>query len=299
LRRDRDRGIMTVVSTHADGGSDMRLLLGHSPDPDDAFMFYALAAGKIDAEGLEFEHVLQDIETLNRRAEKSELDITAVSVHAYAYLHDRYVLLPHGASMGDGYGPLFVARRAMDQDELRGARIAVPGLRTSAYLAARLALGEFDAVVVPFDRIMAHVSAGESDAGLLIHEGQLTWAQAGFHKVLDLGEWWRDVAGGLPLPLGVNAVRRDLPPDIVRRSVRVLGRSIRYALEHRAPAVQHALQWGRGLDTPLADRFIGMYVNELTEDLGERGREGIRVFLDRGHAAGILPAPVPVEFAAG
>jgi 1,4-dihydroxy-6-naphthoate synthase len=277
----------------------VRLLLGHSPDPDDAFMFYALAAGKVDTEGLEFEHVLQDIETLNRRAERGELEITAMSVHAYAYLHDRYRVLPHGASMGDGYGPLFVARRPLGVADLRRSRIAVPGLRTSAYLAARLALGEFDAVVVPFDRIMEHVYAGESDAGLLIHEGQLTWKQAGFHKVLDLGEWWRDETGGLPLPLGVNTVRSNLPPDVVAKCVRVLGRSIRYALEHRAPAVQHALQWGRGLDTPLADRFIGMYVNELTEDLGERGRAAIRAFLDRGHTAGILPAAVPVEFAAG
>lgn len=277
----------------------MRLLLGHSPDPDDAFMFYALAAGKIDTEGLEFEHVLQDIETLNRRAERGELEITALSVHAWAFLHDRYLLLPHGASMGDGYGPLFVSRRPLDVEGLKRSRIAIPGLRTSAYLAARLALGEFDAVVVPFDRIMEHVRSGESDAGLLIHEGQLTWREAGFHKVLDLGEWWRDETDGLPLPLGVNAVRRDLPADVVQRCVRVLGRSIRYGLEHRAPAVQHAMQWGRGLDTPLADRFIGMYVNELTEDLGERGRAGIRTFLERGYAAGLLPAQVRAEFAAG
>ncbi len=275
----------------------MRLTLGHSPDPDDAFMFYALAAHKIDAEGLEFEHILQDIETLNQRAERSEIDITALSVHAYAYLHDRYILLPHGASMGDGYGPLFVARRPMGIDALRKSRIAVPGLRTSAYLAARLALGEFEHVVVPFDRIMEHVRSGESDAGLLIHEGQLTYSEAGFHKVLDLGEWWRDETKGLPLPLGVNAVRRDLPPQIIQGCVRVLGASIRYALEHRAPAVQHAMRWGRGLDTNLADRFIGMYVNDLTEDLGERGRAGIREFLARGVAAGIVPGPVTVEFA--
>lgn len=276
----------------------MLLRLGHSPDPDDAFMFYALAAGKIDAEGLEFEHVLQDIETLNQRAERGELEITALSVHAYAYLHDRYLLLPHGASMGDGYGPLFVARRPMTVEALRRTRIAVPGLRTSAYLAARLALGEFAHEVVAFDRIMDVVRAGEFDAGLLIHEGQLTYAGAALHKVLDLGEWWRDETGGLPLPLGVNAVRRDLPAEVVRRITRVLGKSIRYALEHRAPAVQHAMRYGRGLDTPLADRFIGMYVNALTEDLGERGRAGIRAFLERGHAAGILPHPVTLEFAA-
>jgi len=275
----------------------MLLKLGHSPDPDDAFMFYALAQACIDTEGLQFEHILQDIETLNQRAERSELDITALSVHAYAYLHDRYQVLPHGASMGDGYGPLFVARTPMAAAALRGARIAVPGLRTSAYLAARLAVPEFEPVVVPFDRIMEHVRAGHSDAGLLIHEGQLTYAAEGFHKVLDLGEWWRDATGGLPLPLGVNAVRRDLPPDVKRRLVRVLGASIRYALAHRAPAVQHAMRWGRGLDTPTADRFIGMYVNELTEDLGARGREGIREFLARGAAAGLVPGPIPVDFA--
>lgn len=275
----------------------MRLALGHSPDPDDAFMFWALAAGKIDAEGLEFEHVLQDIETLNRRAERGELEITALSVHAYAYLHERYLLLPHGASMGDGYGPLIVASRPMSVEEVRAARIAVPGLRTSAYLAARLALGPFEHALVPFDRIMDQVRAGEVDAGLLIHEGQLTWEDAGLHKVLDLGEWWRGTTGGLPLPLGVNAVRRGLPADVVRRVVRVLERSIRYGLEHRAPAVQHALRWGRGLDTRLADRFIGMYVNDLTLDLGERGRAGIDEFLRRGHAAGIVPGPVRVEFA--
>ena len=275
----------------------MHLRLGHSPDPDDAFMFYALAAGKIDCEGLEFEHVLQDIETLNRRAESGEFEITALSVHAYAYLHDRYLLLPHGASMGDGYGPLFVARRPLDVEELRRATIAVPGLRTSAYLAARLALGDFAHRVVAFDRIMEAVRAGEADAGLLIHEGQLTYAGADLHAVLDLGVWWRDETGGLPLPLGVNAVRRDLPADVVRRVTRVLGASIRYALEHRRPAVQHALRYGRGLDDALADRFIDMYVNELTEDLGERGRAGIREFLGRGHAAGLIPGPIALEFA--
>jgi 1,4-dihydroxy-6-naphthoate synthase len=274
----------------------MLLKLGHSPDPDDAFMFYALAHDCIDTEGLQFEHILQDIETLNQRAAHSELDITALSVHAYAYLHDRYQLLPHGASMGDGYGPVFIARTPMPAAKLHGARIAVPGLRTSAYLAARLAVPEFEPLVVPFDAIMEHVRTGQCDVGLLIHEGQLTYAAEGFHKVLDLGEWWRDVSGGLPLPLGVNAVRRDLPAEVKRRLLRVLGASIHYALAHRAPAVQHALQWGRGLDTPTADRFIGMYVNELTEDLGERGRAGIREFLSRGAAAGLVPGPIPVDF---
>jgi len=275
----------------------MRLQLGHSPDPDDAFMFYALAAGRIDTEGLEFVHVIEDIETLNRRAEHGELEVTALSVHAYAYLHSRYLLLPHGASMGDGYGPLLVSRRPLRVQDLRAARIAVPGLRTSAFLAARLAVGAFEPVVVPFDRIMAHVGAGEADAGLLIHEGQLTYAGFDLHKVLDLGAWWRDETEGLPLPLGMNAVRRDLPADVVRRITRVLGASIGYALAHREPAVQHALRYGRGLDRGLADRFIRMYVNALTQDLGERGRAGVVEFLRRGHAAGLVPGPVPIDFA--
>jgi 1,4-dihydroxy-6-naphthoate synthase len=277
----------------------VKLKLGHSPDPDDAFMFWALAKDLVDCEGLEFEHVLEDIETLNQRAARGELEITALSVHAYAFLHDRYLLLPHGASMGDGYGPLFVARRPMTIGALRAARIAVPGLRTSAYLAARLALGEFEAAVVPFDGIMDAVRAGEVDAGLLIHEGQLTYKDAGLHEVLNLGVWWREQTDGLPLPLGVNAIRRDLPGDVIRKATRVLERSIRHGLEHRAPAVQHALQWGRGLETTLADRFIGMYVNELTLDLGHRGRAGIDEFLRRGHAAGLVPGPLALEFAAG
>ncbi len=275
----------------------MLLRLGHSPDPDDAFMFYALAENLIDTEGLEFEHVLQDIETLNQRAENGELEITALSVHAYAFLRDRYILLPHGASMGDGYGPLVVSRKPMRVEDLGHAVIAVPGLRTSAFLAARLALGDFEHTVVPFDEIMEYVTAGEADAGLLIHEGQLTYAGHELNKVLDLGEWWRDETDGLPLPLGVNAVRRDLPEDVVRRITRVLGNSIRHALEHREPAVKHALRYGRGLDTTLADRFIGMYVNDLTRDLGARGREGIEAFLTRGHAAGLVPGPVTLEFA--
>lgn len=275
----------------------MLLHLGHSPDPDDAFMFYALAEGLIDTEGLEFEHVLQDIETLNRRAENGELEITALSVHAYAYLRERYVLLPHGASMGDGYGPLFVSRKPMRVEDLQSCVVAVPGLRTSAFLAARLALGDFEHTVVPFDQIMEHVIAGEADAGLLIHEGQLTYAGHELNKVLDLGEWWRDETGGLPLPLGVNAVRRDLPADVIARITRVLGNSIRYALENREPAVSHALRYGRGLDNALADRFIGMYVNDLTQDLGTRGRAGIEEFLRRGHAAGLVPGPPEIEFA--
>lgn len=277
----------------------MLLRLGHSPDPDDAFMFYALAEGLVDTEGLEFEHVLQDIETLNRRAENGELEISALSVYAYSFLHDRYLLLPHGASMGDGYGPLLVSRKPMRVEDLRESRIAIPGTRTSAFLAARLALGYFQHTQVPFDQIMEFVQAGEAEAGLLIHEGQLTYAGFELNKVLDLGEWWKGETDGLPLPLGVNAVRRDLPEELVCRIVRVLGRSIDYGLEHRETAVQHALRYGRGLDQALADRFIGMYVNDLTRDLGERGRAGIQEFLRRGHEAGLVDAEVPVEFATG
>ena len=275
----------------------LRLRLGHSPDPDDAFMFYALAKDLVDSEGLEFEHILDDIESLNQRAEAGELEITALSVHAYAWLHDRYLLLPHGASMGDGYGPLLVSRQPMRVEDLAASRIAVPGLRTSAFLAARLALGSFDHVVRPFDEIMEFVHAGEADAGLLIHEGQLTYAGHDLYKVLDLGEWWAGETAGLPLPLGVNAVRRDLPDDVVHRVTRVLGRSIDHALAHREPAVAHSLQYGRGLDHRMADRFVGMYVNELTQDLGERGRSGLREFLRRGHEAECIPGPVPLEFA--
>ena len=275
----------------------MLLHLGHSPDPDDAFMFYALANGLVDTEGLEFEHVLQDIETLNQRAARGDLEITALSVHAYAFLTDKYLLLPHGASMGDGYGPIVVSRKPMRVEDLADANLAVPGVRTSAFLAARLALGSFAHTVVPFDEIMERVLAGEVDAGLLIHEGQLTYAGHDLNKVIDLGEWWRDETGGLPLPLGVNGVRRDLAADVIARITRVLGRSIDYALANRQPAVAHSLQYGRGLDHMLADRFIGMYVNELTRDLGQRGRAGILEFLRRGAAAGLLPPNVQLEFA--
>jgi 1,4-dihydroxy-6-naphthoate synthase len=275
----------------------MHLRLGHSPDPDDAFMFYALAKDLVDAEGLTFDHILDDIESLNRRAEEGELEITALSVHAYAYLHKNYMLLPHGASMGDGYGPIIVSRQPMRVEDLPNSKIAIPGLRTSAYLGARLAIGSFEHVVVPFDEIMDYVTAGEADAGLLIHEGQLTYAGHDLNKVLDLGEWWRTETDGLPLPLGVNCVRRDLPEDVLHKITRVLARSIDYALANREPAVAHSLKYGRGLDHKMADQFVGMYVNELTQDLGERGRAGVEEFLRRGHAAQLIPGPIPMEFA--
>ncbi len=279
------------------------LTLGHSPDPDDAFMFYAMAEEKIDLRGYRFEHILQDIQTLNERATRGELHISAVSIHALAHVLDRYALLPSGASMGNGYGPMFVthgeAPTGTDADRrawLLGRTIAVPGLMTSAFLAARLFLGaEFRHIVVPFDQIFEAVRGGKADVGLLIHEGQLTYAMEGFSLVLDLGEWWKRTRR-LPLPLGGNVVRKDIPPA-VRREIRdILHESIAYGLAHRAPAVGHSMAQARGMDTPLADRFIGMYVNELTLDYGEEGREAVSRFLGEAADAGLIPAKPMIEF---
>jgi 1,4-dihydroxy-6-naphthoate synthase len=269
--------------------------LAHSPDSDDAFMFYALADGRIDTEGLTYVHELQDIETLNRRALKAELEVTAVSIHAYAYLSDRYALLPHGASMGDGYGPRLVSKNAVALDRLGGKRIAIPGLMTSAYLALRLYLPKFEPVVVPFDQIEDAVVRGEVDAGLLIHEGQLTYKDQGLHLVADTGKLWRDETG-LPLPLGGNVIRKDIPGDQKRKISKHLRASIAYGLEHRRSALDHAMQYARGLDRSKADEFVGMYVNDWTLDYGPRGREAIRLFLKRGVDAGIISVPVTVEF---
>lgn len=273
----------------------MRLTLGHSPDADDAFMFYALAHGRIDTGEDEFEHVLRDIETLNQWALEGRLHVTAVSVHGYAYVADRYAILPHGASMGDGYGPLLVAKAPLAVESLRGKRIAIPGLRTSAYLALRLLLPEFEAEVVPFDRIMEAVNEGGVAAGLLIHEGQLTHAEHGLHPVVDLGAWWKERTG-LPLPLGVNVVRRDLGPERIARVSALLHESIRHGLEHRAPALRYALEYGRGIGDAVGDRFVEMYVNDWTLEMGEAGRESIHRFLREGHEAGVLPFPPRVEF---
>lgn len=269
--------------------------LAHSPDSDDAFMFYALADGRIDTEGLTYVHELQDIETLNRRALNAELEVTAVSIHAYAYLSERYALLPHGASMGDGYGPRLVAKSASGLGQLAGRRIAIPGMMTSAYLALRLYLPEFEPIVVPFDQIEDAVLGGEVDAGLLIHEGQLTYRDQGLHLIADTGALWRDETG-LPLPLGGNVIRKDIPGDVKRRISRHLRASIAYGLEHRAPALDHAMRYARGLDRPKADEFVGMYVNDWTLDYGARGREAIRLFLRRGVDSGIITRPVTVEF---
>ncbi|HEX8297362.1 MAG TPA: MqnA/MqnD/SBP family protein [Chthoniobacteraceae bacterium] len=285
--------------------SSQLLTLGHSPDPDDAFMFYALAEHKIDTGRWQFEHILQDIQTLNERATRGELHISAISIHAYAHVLDRYALLPCGASMGDGYGPMIIARAGTAlpdlQDEnaviswLRERRIAVPGRMTSAFLSLRIFMGEVNDVVVPFDQIFDEVASGRADVGLIIHEGQLTYARDGFVKVIDFGEWWK-AKRGLPLPLGGNVIRKDLAPADRSEINLILRESIRYGLEHRAAGVAHAMPLARGMDTDLADRFIGMYVNDYTLDYGDSGRAAIREFLGQAHAAHLIPAPVELEF---
>jgi 1,4-dihydroxy-6-naphthoate synthase len=290
----------------------MEFLLGHSPDPDDAFMFYALAEKKIDTRGHTFRHILQDIETLNQRASRGELHVSAVSIHAYAYLTERYALLPCGASMGDGYGPMLVSTieppladaakgaksaRGLDQvrDWLSKKLVAVPGLRTSAYLALKLFGVPVETVVVPFDQIFDYVRAGKAEIGLLIHEGQLTYAQEGFHLILDLGQWWK-AETGLPLPLGGNVIRKDIPPAVRKEVSEILKESIRYGLENRLAGIKHSMPLARGLDLNQADKFIGMYVNDYTLDYGDTGREAIRRFLGHGKARGILPGEVELEF---
>ena len=269
--------------------------VAHSPDSDDAFMFYALATNKVDTEGLAYVHELQDIESLNQRAMKGELEVTAVSIHAYADIADRYALLPSGASMGDRYGPRLVARAPMTKEDVKGKRIAVPGLKTSAYLALRLYEPEFEAIVIPFDEIEQAVVDRKADIGLLIHEGQLTYPEMGLHLIADLGEWWFEETG-LPLPLGGNVIRKDFGPVMMKKIARHLHASIAYALEHRQAALDHAMQYARGLDRAKADTFVGMYVNDWTLDYGPRGREAIRLFLERGVKAGFIPGPVRVEF---
>ncbi len=281
------------------------LTLGHSPDPDDAFMFYALAEHKIPTHGWTFEHTLQDIQTLNERATRGELHISAISIHAYAYVLDKYALLPCGASMGDGYGPMLIAPERTPVPDLgdeaalkawlSGRKIAVPGTMTSAYLALQLFMGAVDFVVVPFDEIFDYVASRKADVGLIIHEGQLTYERDGFRKIVDLGEWWKNLTG-LPLPLGGNVIRKDIAPENRSEINGVLRESIRFGLEHREDGVAHSMPLARGMDTILADKFIGMYVNEYTLDYGDSGRQAIREFLGRAHAAGLIPAPVELEF---
>jgi 1,4-dihydroxy-6-naphthoate synthase len=275
----------------------MRIRIAHSPDSDDAFMFYGLASGRVRSPGFEISHVLADIETLNRDAFQGTYEITAVSFHAYAHLTDRYLLLPHGASMGDRYGPIVVAK-SDGAASLKGVRVAVPGELTTAFLALRLYDPTVQHVVMPFDQIQDRVRDGAVDAGLLIHEGQLTYAEEGLKKIVDLGEWWADRTAGLPLPLGGNVIRRDLGASTIAALSRLLHDSIAYGLDHRAEAVDYAMQFGRGLDRRRTDTFVGMYVNELTLDYGERGRTAVVRLLGDAQAAGLLPKPVTVEFAA-
>ncbi len=274
-----------------------QLTLGHSPDPDDAFMFYALAKDKIDTGGWRFTHVLQDIQTLNERALDGELDITAISIHAYPYVADKYALTNCGSSMGDGYGPLLVARDPMQVDDLRGKTIAIPGERTTAFLVLNLLLGSgsFDHKVVMFDQILEQVAEGKVDAGLIIHEGQLTYAQHKLHNVVDLGSWWKQTTD-LPLPLGGNCIRRDLGPEVMTEVTAILKRSIEYSLAHRPEAVEYALEFGRGLDRKLADEFVGMYVNKWTVDYGEVGRRAVHELLQRAHEAGLVPQVDTIDF---
>jgi 1,4-dihydroxy-6-naphthoate synthase len=273
----------------------MKIHIAHSPDSDDAFMFYGLASGRVPTEGFEIEHVLSDIESLNRAAFEGRYEVTAVSFHAYAYLTDRYVLLPHGASMGDRYGPVVVARED-GPTSLDGIRVAVPGELTTAFLALRLFHPAVEHVVVPFDQIQDKVRNGEVAAGLLIHEGQLTYEEEGLKKIVDLGEWWADRTGGLPLPLGGNVIRRDLGSKVIATLSRLLHDSIAYALEHRDEAVTYAMTYGRGLDQSRTDRFVGMYVNGLTLDYGDRGRAAVHRLLEDARAAGLV-GRVLVEFA--
>jgi len=271
----------------------MEIRIAHSPDSDDAFMFYGLAAEKVEAGPYRFTHRLEDIESLNQKALRGEYEVTAISIHAYAYVSDRYALLSSGASMGERYGPMVVARAPLGG--IRGRTIAVPGKMTTAYLALRLFEPDFSAVVLPFDRIMAAVQAEEVDGGLLIHEGQLTYAREGLCKEVDLGVWWHDTTG-LPLPLGGNAIRRDLGAERIAEISTLLRRSIQYGLDHRADALAHAQSYARGLQPAEADTFVGMYVNARTLDYGDDGRRAVQMLLDRAHESGLVPHRVPVEF---
>ena len=277
-------------------GDAVKVRIAHSPDSDDAFMFYALTQGVLDTSGLEIEHVLGDIESLNQAAFEGAYEVTALSIHGYAHLADRYALMPSGASFGDGYGPVVVAREELSREDLAGRRVAIPGKLTTAHLALRLWQPAVETVVVPFDEILETVASGEVPAGVVIHEGQLTFGDVGLASVVDLGAWWREETGG-PLPLGGNGIRKDLPDELQARLCALLRQSIDYALDHRDEALAFALRYARGLESDLerADRFVGMYVNEWTRDYGEAGRRAVQELLDRGHAAGILPRRIEAE----
>ena len=276
--------------------TETRITVAHSPDSDDAFMFFGLASGNVDTGGIVVDQVLSDIETLNRAAFEGRYEVTAVSFHAYAHLIEKYALLPHGASMGDKYGPIVVARPG-GPTQVKGTRIAIPGTLTTAYLTLRIYEPDFEYVVVPFDQIGQSVLDGRAEAGLLIHEGQLTYQDEGLRKIVDLGEWWSERTGGLPLPLGGNIIRRDLGGAMIGKVSKLLHDSIAYALSHRTEAVEYALQFGRGLDRARTDTFVGMYVNDLTLSYGERGRKGLQQLMNEAFEKGLIPNRVPVEFA--
>ncbi len=283
------------ITANAQAPSQL-LRLGHSPDPDDAFMFYGLATGKLPSGRYRFEHILQDIQTLNERATRGELEITAVSLHAYPHIQDKYALMASGCSMGENYGPMIVGKRHLEIHELKKARIAIPGKLTTAFLTLQLMLGnDLNTVVVPFDEILDFVQRGNADAGLIIHEGQLTYQNNGLVCSVDLGQWWLKQTG-LPLPLGVNVIRRDLGYEVMREVAAILKSSIAFSLAHRDAAIRHALQYARDMNTPLADRFVGMYVNHWTLDFGDRGRQAVNAILDAGSRAGFIPSCTPVEF---
>jgi 1,4-dihydroxy-6-naphthoate synthase len=284
------------MTAQAEATTEVKTItVAHSPDSDDAFMFYGLATNKLETEGIKFEHTLKDIQSLNEDAKNGVYDVTAISFHAYAYVADKYALLPHGASIGDKYGPIVVAREPRSADEIGQMKIAVPGELTSAYLALRLFNKDFQHIVVPFDQIIDAVQKGEADAGLLIHEGQLFYKEKGLDKVLDLGEWWHEKTG-LPLPMGGNAIRRDLGPEMMKRVSRHLHESIIYSMENREDALQYALQFARDMAQEMADRFIAMWVNDLTLDYGTRGKQAVKMLLSEGHKAGVIPHEVQVDF---
>ena len=274
-----------------------KIRIGHSPDSDDAFMFYALAKNLIPTEGVEVVHVIEDIESLNKRALNAELEVTAISIHAYAYVSQDYTLMPCGASIGDRYGPIVVSTVPMDPYQLSGKKIAIPGEMTTAYLTLQLFEPDFIPEVVPFDQILDHVKQGKADAGLIIHEGQLTYQSQGFHKIIDLGEWWHQETG-LPLPLGANVIRRDLGSEKIKKITLLLKKSIQYSLSHRQEGLEYAMVYARDMesDVTLADRFVGMYVNDYTLDYGPKGRAGVQELLKRGYQSGIITSSVDVDF---
>lgn len=296
MRRRAGTALALVPPADTMAGA-MRIRLAHSPDADDAFMFYGLAAGKVDTGEYDFEHVLEDIQTLNDRASRGEMEITAISAHAYAYVRDQYVLTRCGGSFGDDYGPMIVSREPVDEDALSGKTVAVPGTTTSAFLALELYRPGLRTKMLPFDKIVPAVQAGVVDCGLIIHEAQVTYEQQGLHCAVDLGKWWRRKTDGLPLPLGCNAIRKDIAPEARAELARIIVASIEYGLAHRAEAVGYAMRFAGDMDESLAERFVGMYVNDLTLDMGDRGQRAIEEFLRRGHEAGITPNALPLEFA--